>query len=56
MLDDDQLNGMGDVTLGVVSTHHYSAAHDSPENKAFVAAFEKANPTIAAKLHGGRRL
>ena len=41
--DDDQLNGMGDVALGVVSTHHYSAAHDSPENKAFVEAFKKAN-------------
>jgi branched-chain amino acid transport system substrate-binding protein len=26
-----------------VTTHHYSAAHDSPENKEFVAAFEKAN-------------
>jgi branched-chain amino acid transport system substrate-binding protein len=41
--DDDQLNGMGEAALGVVTTHHYSAAHDSPENKAFVAAFEKAN-------------
>jgi branched-chain amino acid transport system substrate-binding protein len=41
--DDDQLNSMGDVALGVVSTHHYSAAHDSPENKAFVEAFKKAN-------------
>ena len=41
--DDDQVNGMGDVALGVVTTHHYSADHDSPENKAFVAAFEKAN-------------
>ena len=41
--DDDQLNGMGDVALGVVSSHHYSAAHDSAENKAFVSAFEKAN-------------
>jgi branched-chain amino acid transport system substrate-binding protein len=41
--DDDQLPGMGDVALGVVTTHHYSAAHDSPENKAFVAAFVKAN-------------
>jgi branched-chain amino acid transport system substrate-binding protein len=34
---------MGDVALGVVSTHHYSAAHPAPENKAFVEAFEKAN-------------
>ena len=41
--DDDQLNGMGDVALGVVTTHHYSANHDSPENKAFVEAFKKAN-------------
>jgi branched-chain amino acid transport system substrate-binding protein len=41
--DDDLLADMGDPALGVVTTHHYSAAHDSPENKAFVAAFEKAN-------------
>ena len=41
--DDDLLNGMGDVALGTITTHHYSAAHDSPENKSFVAAFEKAN-------------
>ena len=41
--DDDLLNGLGDVALGVVTTHHYSAAHDSPENKAFVEAFKKAN-------------
>ena len=41
--DDDLLPQMGDAALGVVTTHHYSAAHDSPENKAFVAAFEKAN-------------
>jgi branched-chain amino acid transport system substrate-binding protein len=43
LTDDDILNGMGDVALGVVTAHHYSAAHDSPENKAFVAAFRKAN-------------
>ena len=41
--DDDLLNGIGDVALGVVTSHHYSAAHDSPENKAFVEAFKKAN-------------
>jgi branched-chain amino acid transport system substrate-binding protein len=34
---------MGDVALGVVSAHLYSAAHDSAENKAFVDAFGKAN-------------
>jgi branched-chain amino acid transport system substrate-binding protein len=41
--DDDLLNGMGEVALGAITTHHYSAAHDSPENKAFVEAFKKAN-------------
>ncbi len=41
--DDDQLNEMGDTALGVINTHHYSAAHPSPENKAFVEAFRKAN-------------
>jgi branched-chain amino acid transport system substrate-binding protein len=40
--DDDLLNDMGDSTLGVVTTHHYSASHDSPENKTFVDAFRKA--------------
>jgi branched-chain amino acid transport system substrate-binding protein len=42
--DDDQLNDMGDGALGVVTSHHYSAAHPSAVNKKFVAAFEKANP------------
>jgi branched-chain amino acid transport system substrate-binding protein len=41
--DDDQLNDMGDVALGVVNSHHYSAAHPSAMNKKFVAAFEAAN-------------
>ncbi len=41
--DDDILNGMGDVALGVVTSHHYSASHNSPLNKKFVEAFGKAN-------------
>jgi branched-chain amino acid transport system substrate-binding protein len=41
--DDDLLPSMEDAALGAVTTHHYSTAHDSPENKAFVADFEKAN-------------
>jgi len=41
--DDDLLNNLGDVALGTITAHHYSAAHDSPENKAFVEAFKKAN-------------
>jgi branched-chain amino acid transport system substrate-binding protein len=41
--DDDQLNDMGDVALGVVNSHHYSAAHPSAVNKKFVEAFQAAN-------------
>jgi branched-chain amino acid transport system substrate-binding protein len=41
--DDDLIGDIGDAALGAVTAHHYSADHDSPENKAFVAAFEKAN-------------
>ncbi len=41
--DDDILNNMGDVALGVVSAHHYSASHNSAVNKKFVEAFGKAN-------------
>ena len=40
--DDDILNDMGDVALNVITAQHYSAAHDSAENKAFVEAFKKA--------------
>jgi len=43
VVDDDLLNGMGDAVLGTVTAHIYSADHDSPANKAFVDAFEKAN-------------
>jgi branched-chain amino acid transport system substrate-binding protein len=41
--DDDILNGMGDVAMGVTTAHHYSASHNSAINKKFVEAFAKAN-------------
>jgi branched-chain amino acid transport system substrate-binding protein len=41
--DDDILNSMGDAATGVVTSHHYSANHNSPLNKKFVEAFTKAN-------------
>jgi branched-chain amino acid transport system substrate-binding protein len=41
--DDDILNSMGDVAMGVVTSHHYSANHNSALNKKFVEAFTKAN-------------
>ena len=41
--DDDLLNDMGDSVLGMITAHDYSADHNSPENKAFVASFRKVN-------------
>jgi branched-chain amino acid transport system substrate-binding protein len=41
LTDDNVLNAMGDPVLGVITSHHYSAAHDSPENAAFVKAFRE---------------
>jgi branched-chain amino acid transport system substrate-binding protein len=38
---DEELPNMGDVALGVLTVHHYSAAADRPANKAFVAAWKK---------------
>ncbi len=44
LTDDHVLPAMGDATLGVITTFHYSAAHNSPENKAFLKNFAEANP------------
>jgi branched-chain amino acid transport system substrate-binding protein len=41
--DDDILNSIGDVGVGVVTAHHYSARHKSAVNKRFVESFAKAN-------------
>ncbi|WP_156648750.1 ABC transporter substrate-binding protein [Massilia sp. Leaf139] len=51
VLDDDLMPSIGPAALGVVSSHHYSAAHPSPENKAFVAAFTKANKGMRPNFH-----
>jgi len=43
--EDEVIEAMGDTALGVITTHHYSAAHKSPENDAFKKAFaEVAGP------------
>ena len=41
LTDDDELPGMGDAMLGIVTAHTYSAAHPSPTNRAYVEAFKK---------------
>jgi len=40
--DEHVLPQLGDESIGVVSAHHYSASLDTPANKRFRAAFEKA--------------
>ena len=44
LTDDHMLAAMGDATLGVITTFHYSAAHKSPENATFLKSFASANP------------
>jgi len=41
--DDGVLEAMGDPTLGLITSFHYSAAHNSPENAAFKKAYSEAN-------------
>jgi branched-chain amino acid transport system substrate-binding protein len=51
VVDDDLLESMGSVAVGVVTSFHYSAAHNSPENKAYVDAFMKANNGMRPNFH-----
>jgi branched-chain amino acid transport system substrate-binding protein len=48
--EDDIVNQIGDAALGIITSQHYSAAHDSPENKSFVAEFKKANGAMRPNL------
>jgi branched-chain amino acid transport system substrate-binding protein len=43
VVDDDSLDHIGDDALGIVTAHHYSAAHGSPVNHRFVEDYAKAN-------------
>src|SRR6266571_1472954 len=45
LTDDGVLQAMGEPTMGLITSFHYSAAHDSPENKAFLKAYAEANGT-----------
>jgi branched-chain amino acid transport system substrate-binding protein len=42
--DEDILDAIGDSAIGLVTSFHYSEAHKSPENQAYVAAYYKAYP------------
>ena len=49
--DDDLLESMGAPAVGVITSFHYSAAHDSPENKAYVDGMMKANNGMRPNFH-----
>lgn len=44
LTDEQVLPAMGDAAIGVITTFHYSAVHDSPLNKAFVKGFTEIAP------------
>lgn len=49
LTDDNEMENIGATANGVVTSFHYSAAHDSPENKAYVA--EMAKLGVRANFH-----
>ena len=50
LTEDNVVNEIGPAALGIITTHHYSASHNSPENKAFVAEFKKATSGLRPNL------
>ncbi len=51
VLDDDQINNMGDAVLGMITSYNYSVDHASPENKKFFEEFKKANNNRRPNAH-----
>lgn len=41
VVPEPDLPALGDASLGIYSTYHYAASHESPENKQFLAQIEK---------------
>jgi branched-chain amino acid transport system substrate-binding protein len=46
LTEDHTVDAMGDFALGVITSFHYSDAHESPENKAFLKAFYEVSGTL----------
>ncbi len=46
LTDENVLDAMGDVALGMITAFHYSTAHDSPENRTFLQAAEAAGTGV----------
>ena len=50
--DDDLLNNIGDVALGIETAYFYSAAHPSEKNKTFVEGVKRASNGMRANFFG----
>jgi branched-chain amino acid transport system substrate-binding protein len=46
LTEDHTVDAMGDFALGIITSFHYSEAHDSPENKAFLKAYYEVAGTL----------
>jgi branched-chain amino acid transport system substrate-binding protein len=53
LTDELQFNTLGDTSLGMITTYHYSEAHDSPFNQMFVKDFYAAAPPDVRPDFGG---
>lgn len=52
VVDDQLIDSMGEVVLGLVSAYHYSSNHPSELNKQFTAAYKAANGGQRANMMG----
>lgn len=48
--DETTLQGLGDAALGVITSHPYSAAHDSELNRKFIDELHKLHPDAVANF------
>jgi branched-chain amino acid transport system substrate-binding protein len=47
---EDMIDAIGDSALGIITSYYYAQSHDSPENKAYVAAYTKAYPGVRPNM------
>lgn len=47
---EDMIDAIGDSALGIITSYYYAQSHDSPENKAYVAAYMKAYPGVRPNM------
>jgi len=49
LTDDHVIDAMGDAAIGLITSFHYSTAHNSPENRAFLQAYSQVAPPNAGR-------